>query len=227
MSRFRRPSPGTVIAVIALVVAGAGTAVAAIPGDDGVISSCYSTKSGDLRVIDLAKGQKCGNMETSLAWNRTGPQGPQGPKGDLGAPGISHGFQSSAAGHVFLSRAEPSTIADLTLAPGSYQIDGVVTLASWGAGEFIGSCRLLAVPPSQPDSDNHNGDFFGGIAQGNIGQSKEGPFSVVGMVTLPSTRVVRLVCSANSYEQIPDSDPVAYNIGGYVSGVMVGDVTDQ
>src|SRR6476646_6474252 len=48
--------------------------------------------TGGLRVIDLAKGQKCTTSEQPLPWNQTGPRGPQGlqgPKGDKGDPGLN------------------------------------------------------------------------------------------------------------------------------------------
>ena len=97
-------------AVIAVPVAGA--AIAQIPGTNGVISSCYDSKSGALRVID-APSKTCTRFETSLNWNQqgaTGPigatgaagpvgpagpagplglTGPAGPQGDTGAPGPS------------------------------------------------------------------------------------------------------------------------------------------
>jgi hypothetical protein len=81
-----------------LLAAAAGMAFGSIPGDDGVIHSCYSRSGGTLRVID-ATVTNCKGTETSLSWNRAGaqgpqgvpgtqgPQGPQGPKGDPGEPG--------------------------------------------------------------------------------------------------------------------------------------------
>ena len=86
------------ISTLALVgvLAAAGVAYAAIPGDDGVIHGCYNTgsnPSGQLRVIDPATGAKCSKNEYALSFNQQGPKGdrgevgPQGPKGDTGATG--------------------------------------------------------------------------------------------------------------------------------------------
>lgn len=94
--RFRRlqsrPLTVALAASAALAVAG-GTAAAALPGPDGTIAACYDN-SGKVRVLDPALDPKsCGNNETSLNWNQTGPQGPkgdtgpQGPKGDAGPQG--------------------------------------------------------------------------------------------------------------------------------------------
>jgi hypothetical protein len=76
----------------ALVVLLASTAVsfAAIPGTDGVISACYnssSNPSGQLRVIDTQRGDKCAKNERPLTFNQTGPQGPAGPIGPAGPQG--------------------------------------------------------------------------------------------------------------------------------------------
>lgn len=105
--RMKRVRWLLVAAVVAVPVAGA--AIAQIPGSNGVISSCYDSKSGALRVID-APTKTCTKFETSLDWNQagasgpvgatgaTGPAGPAGPagatgpagaKGDTGAPGAT------------------------------------------------------------------------------------------------------------------------------------------
>src|SRR3954447_18956036 len=59
-----------------------GIAWAAIPGDGGVISACYGKIGGVVRLIDVAKREKCvTGVESPLSWNQ------QGPKGDPGTPG--------------------------------------------------------------------------------------------------------------------------------------------
>jgi hypothetical protein len=71
-----------VIAFIALLVAGGGAAVAAIPdSDDGEIHGCYNNRNGDLRVIDAEAGENCGSRETALTWNQQGPPGTPGSAG--------------------------------------------------------------------------------------------------------------------------------------------------
>lgn len=84
--RLRRPSPGTLIGVVALVVASGGVAYATIPDAGGVIHSCYGA-SGSLRVIDSDDGDTCKPNETPLTFNQTGPQGPPGADGADGADG--------------------------------------------------------------------------------------------------------------------------------------------
>ena len=83
--RVKMPSPASVIATAALVVVVGGVAVAAIPGADGVVKSCYANTTGQLRVID--SDASCAGGETQLSFNQQGPSGPPGPKGDPGSPG--------------------------------------------------------------------------------------------------------------------------------------------
>ena len=83
-SNSRRVLVFTVGALIAL----GGIAYATIPDVSGLISACYSSTSGALRVIDSAA--KCSAAERAISWNQTGPagaQGAQGLKGDTGGIG--------------------------------------------------------------------------------------------------------------------------------------------
>jgi len=96
-----RMSVAVAASVATAIVAGTvGTAIATIPGTpDNVISGCYSSSNGNLRVIDAQAGETCRNNELAVSWNQkgakgdTGPAGPPGaagptgPKGDAGATG--------------------------------------------------------------------------------------------------------------------------------------------
>lgn len=82
----------------AVLMAGAGAALATIPDSGGVIHGCFGRSGGALRVIDDSQ-TTCSAGESSLNWSQTGPQGPpgaqgppgpqgpQGPKGDTGDQG--------------------------------------------------------------------------------------------------------------------------------------------
>jgi hypothetical protein len=86
-----------VVGALAATALAGGIAWAAIPGDGGVISGCYTKIGGLVRVIDTAKAQTCnGTLENPISWNQqgpkgdigaTGPVGPAGPKGDTGPQG--------------------------------------------------------------------------------------------------------------------------------------------
>lgn len=64
---------GVVVGAVLVAVVAGGTAVfAAIPAKNtGVISGCYKTTSGALRVIDT-KSQSCAAGEKALSWNQRG-----------------------------------------------------------------------------------------------------------------------------------------------------------
>jgi hypothetical protein len=85
-----RPSPGMVVALIALLVALGGVAFASIPGPGGVVKGCYSKSTGSLRVIDSKKS--CSKKrERSLSWNQQGVRGLQGSQGSQGPAGVNGG----------------------------------------------------------------------------------------------------------------------------------------
>ena len=75
-------------------------AYAAIPGAGGLISACVSTRGFNgqhlLTLLDVSQRSECGEGQSLITWNQTGPQGPagvagpQGPKGDAGSPGATH-----------------------------------------------------------------------------------------------------------------------------------------
>jgi hypothetical protein len=65
--RIPRPTPAMGVALLALLIAASGAAVAAIPSD-GTITGCRDNRSGVLRVIDAASGQTCRASESLLAW---------------------------------------------------------------------------------------------------------------------------------------------------------------
>ena len=69
LGKVPRPSPAMVVALLALLIAASGAAIADIPSRwDGVITACRDNRSGVLRVIDAEGGQTCTSKETELAW---------------------------------------------------------------------------------------------------------------------------------------------------------------
>ena len=65
LGRIPITSPAMGVALLALIIAASGAAVAAIPSN-GTITACYAKNTGALRVIDT--GQMCSSKETQLAW---------------------------------------------------------------------------------------------------------------------------------------------------------------
>jgi hypothetical protein len=89
--KFRKPAPGTVLGLIALVVALGGVAYASIPGPNGVIKGCYAKpgllgiRAGELRVID--SNAHCRITENPISWNQQGAPGTNGTNGTNGVSG--------------------------------------------------------------------------------------------------------------------------------------------
>jgi hypothetical protein len=67
-SRIPIPNPAMVVALLALLIACSGAAVASIPSTDGTITACRDNKSGALRVIDTQRSQSCKASEAQLTW---------------------------------------------------------------------------------------------------------------------------------------------------------------
>lgn len=92
MSALRRIP--TVLGLAVLLLLAGGVAFAAIPSRGGTFIGCVNDRSGVLRVIDPARGQKCiqrptALRETRISWNQTGPAGPVGPAGPAGPGGTA------------------------------------------------------------------------------------------------------------------------------------------
>jgi hypothetical protein len=86
LSWIRRPSPALVVALIALIAASGGWAVAAIPAGNGTITACYANPGGGVRIIEAST--KCKRRgEKRITWNQTGKDGARGLPGANGAAG--------------------------------------------------------------------------------------------------------------------------------------------
>ncbi|PWU25229.1 MAG: hypothetical protein C5B48_02340 [Candidatus Rokuibacteriota bacterium] len=66
-----RPSAGTALAAVALIVAVGGVAFAAIPDSTGTVHGCFQKNSGDLRVVNSQS--ECRTNESSIDWAQQGP----------------------------------------------------------------------------------------------------------------------------------------------------------
>jgi Collagen triple helix repeat (20 copies) len=83
--RMRRIALAVTAAAVVAIAGGVTYAVADI-GDGGVISGCFKSQNGQLRLIDPAT-DTCLPSETAISWGQTGPQGPAGPPGPQGPTG--------------------------------------------------------------------------------------------------------------------------------------------
>jgi hypothetical protein len=79
--KFHRPSLGTVLGALALMVSLGGVAYATIPGSGGTIQGCYDPSNAKppypLSIVDIPTD--CASPSVLLPFNQTGPAGPAGP----------------------------------------------------------------------------------------------------------------------------------------------------
>ena len=97
------------VLTVALLASGGAVAIAAggIPGAGGVIQGCYSTASGDLRVVTAVS--QCKPAEAALSWSQAGPQGPRGL--------AWRGHYSNLAGYLVDDAVEYNGSAYIAIAP--------------------------------------------------------------------------------------------------------------
>jgi hypothetical protein len=151
--------------IVALVLAGSGFAVAAIPGPGGVIQGCLDKRTGTLRVIDARK--HCTRRERAIRWNQQGRPGATGATGAAGAQGPRGSdaqFNGAAAGGD-LTGSYPSP----TVRPGAITGAGVAADSLTGAhivestlGQVPDAAKLGGLPPGS-FSRTQTGSAFGAV----------------------------------------------------------------
>ena len=103
-AKGRRPSLGTALGVVAVLIAMGGVAYASIPAPGGVIRACYVDATGALSVID-SQVRACPTGSTLLTWSQTGPAGQDGATGPTGATGPA-GPQGPKGGFTSIRRVK-------------------------------------------------------------------------------------------------------------------------
>jgi len=82
-----RPYLGPLVALLVVLVVGAGTVYAAIPNSNGRYYACRVSNTGVVKLINYPKVSTCPAGEKLISWNAKGPQGPAGPQGPVGPVG--------------------------------------------------------------------------------------------------------------------------------------------
>jgi hypothetical protein len=188
-NRFHRPSPALVIAVIALIAATSGNAiadgvhaVAAKLGKNSVTSR--EVKNGSLTLADFKSSERgklkgadgaTGATGARGATGATGPAGPAGPQGPAGTP---NGYTKDEANAAFLARGDRAADADkLDGIDSSGFIQGAggigighldlnpnttdATLANLGtSAHLVASCSASNVPTLKVVADADNVDWM-------------------------------------------------------------------
>jgi hypothetical protein len=167
------PSTAVLVALIALVLAIGGTAIAGLPGQDGAISACYRKQGGALRVI--AGSKSCAKGEKQIAWNRLGPTGPRGatgapgPRGDVGErgpqgePGLS-ATSLWAAVRANGTKSRGSGVTSTTkIGTGFYEVTFGQSVSSCGFDATLGSPDTLEIPAGQTGASQNLGGGFSNL----------------------------------------------------------------
>jgi hypothetical protein len=153
---FLVPSPAMAVALVALIAATAGLALASSSGGP-VIRACANKKTGALRLA-----RKCRHRERSVSWNRTGPAGRLGAAGAAGPQGLQ-GLQGPVGPSVVSTSSLSGTPSDpptagytnfaFAVPPATITISGkqaVFGIASTAARALSGQWGIIWALCSQP-----------------------------------------------------------------------------
>jgi hypothetical protein len=132
-----RPSPAMIVALIALIAATTGGAIAA----NGLVTSA-GVKNNSLTGKDI-KNKSIGRVDLSKAALRgRGPAGPPGPPGAAGPAGPSAGFHFDSGAADLPGSTSPQTVATLALPPGNYALFAKVLAVNGPVDLSTFSCTL-------------------------------------------------------------------------------------
>jgi hypothetical protein len=106
--RLGRPAPGTVIALVAVVLAMSGFAVAATNFGGGVIHGCVVKRGEEKGVLRVVHATKCPKGQQAITFNQEGPAGPAGKPGTPGAAAANPSLPQLEAVHFIDAPGEPA-----------------------------------------------------------------------------------------------------------------------
>jgi hypothetical protein len=162
-----------------------------------VISACYSTKNGAVRVIDAQAGATCGRGENPLAWSA-------GPVVDAHA----------ASGFASVDMSNYMTVATLSLPAGSYVITGHGQSQNPQAGATTISCNHYG-----PNSALIDASTTTLPTAAVVGAASYGTLAFAGAITLASAGSVHVECISGGPET------ASFNVSARLVAVTVASIS--
>ena len=130
-----------VIALVGVVATGFALADGRSPDADGVITGCYDTRNGDLRVVEAASA--CGKHEQAITWNQQGQPGEDGRDGVDGKDGVDGEDGEDGEDATFVAQQ----------CPAGHYVDGITSEGTLTCAPLPGDAG-----ETDADGDGYNSD---------------------------------------------------------------------
>lgn len=230
MVSTRLPSPSMAVALLALVLAAGGVAVASIPGPDGSIKACvadggrigigselspYAVPKGTLRVVD--SGASCGSGETPLTIGA-----PENPVTE--DPPLVFAARTATSKRL---RDRRSAVTSNAVAAGQYLVVGAVRVSH--PGGIVRDQRVKCAVLANGDKVVPGSTVFVTFERGADGGDVTIPISTV--IENATAGLVKVACEEDpvpggdgvvgSSARAAAAEGVAKNSPGVVSGSLV------
>jgi hypothetical protein len=191
------------IASATLALAGAGSDALASNTATGTIKACYKTGTALVPLNHVGDLVACPTGDSTLTWNKVGPQGPPGPPGPAG---VSQGISASSNTSVPLNQGN-TLVQVLAITPvptsGTYYLNASVMLTV-GAGDGV-ACVWA-----------ENGTEVGTFATvGDVPNLSYQTVPLSGSLYLPAGTDLQVLCS--DYNSVAQTS--FYN--GAITGVLI------
>ena len=189
------------IASATLALAGVGSdALASNTAATGTIKACYKTGTALVPLSHVGNTVACPTGDTTLTWNKVGPQGPPGPAG------VSQGISASSSTNVPLNQGN-TLVQVLTITPvptsGTYYLNASIMLTV-GAGDGVACVWGV--------NGNESGTF---ATVGDVPNLSYQTVSLSASLYLPAGTNLQVLCS--DYNSV--SQTSFYN--GAITGVLI------
>jgi hypothetical protein len=192
------------IASATLALAGVGSdALASNTAGTGTIKACYKTGTALVPLNHVGSAVACPSGDSTLTWNKVGPQGPPGPQGPAG---VSQGISASSSTSVPLNQGNTLVqVMAITPVPtsGTYYLNASIMLTV-GAGDGVACVWGV--------NGNESGTF---ATVGDVPNLSYQTVALSGSFYLPAGTNLQVLCS--DYNSVQQTS--FYN--GAITGVLI------